>query len=87
MSLFMRLVIMVTLFITINKKFDLVLEPVCLKENPVTNSILEPRSVVVKLRSVVLIPLSTSPDIDQRRVDQEADLRGFDHGGRRVLMP
>ena len=42
MSLFVRLVIMVTLFITINKNFDLVLEPVCLKENPATDSILEP---------------------------------------------
>ena len=81
----MRLVIIVTLFITINKNFDLVLEPVCLKENSVTDSILEPRSVVVKSRSVVLTPLSTSPDIDQRRA--EADLRGFDHGGHRVLMP
>ena len=30
MSLFVRLVIMVALFITINKNFDLVLEPVCL---------------------------------------------------------
>ena len=87
MSLFVRLVIMVALFITINKNFDLVLELVCLKENPVTDSILEPRSVVVKPRSVVLTPLSTSPDIDQRRADQEADLRGFDHGGRGVLMP
>ena len=87
MSLFVRLVIMVTLFITINKNFDLVLKPVCLKENPVTNSILEPRSVVVKPRSVVLTPLSTSPDIDQQRADQKADLRGFDHGGRGVLMP
>ena len=67
MSLFVRLVIMVTLFITIKKNFDLVLEPVCLKENPVTDSVLE-------------------PDIDQRRADQEADLRGFDHGGRGVLM-
>ena len=86
MSLFMRLVIMVTLFITINKNFDLILKPVCLKENPVTNSILEPRSVVVKPRSVVLTSLSTSPDIDQRRADQEADLQGFDHGGRGVLM-
>ncbi|KAK9995891.1 hypothetical protein SO802_020577 [Lithocarpus litseifolius] len=64
------------------------------KENPSTHrthqevidSVLEPRSVVVKLRSVVLTPLSTSPDIDQRRADQEADLRGFDHGGRGVLM-
>ena len=74
MSLFVRLVIMVTLFITINKNFDLVLEPVCLKENSVTDSILKPRSVVVKSRSVVLTPLSTSPDIDQRRADQEADL-------------
>ena len=64
MSLFVRLVIMVTLFITINKNFDLVLEPVCLKENPVTDLILEPRSVVVKSRSVVLTPLSTSLDID-----------------------
>ena len=87
MSLFVRLVIMVTLFITINKNFDIVLETVCLKENPVADSILEPRLVVVKSRSVVLTPLSTSPDIDQRRVDQEADLRGFDHGGRGVLMP
>ena len=67
MSLFVWLVIMVTLFITINKNFDIVLEPVCLKENPVTDSILE-------------------PDIEQRRADQEADLRGFDHGGRGVLM-
>ena len=67
MSLFVRLVIMVALFITINKNFDLVLELVCLKENPVTDSILEPRSVV-------LTPLSTSPNIDQRRADQEADL-------------
>ena len=74
MSLFVRLVIMVTLFITINKNFDIVLEPVCLKENPVTDSILEPRLVVVKSRSVVLTPLSTSPNIDQRRADQEADL-------------
>ena len=65
---------MVTLFITINKNFDIVLEPVCLKENSVTDSILKPRSVVVKSRSVVLTPLSTSPDIDQRRADQEADL-------------
>ena len=87
MSLFVRLVIMVALFITINKNFDLVLELVCLKENPVTDSILEPRSVVVKPRSVVLTPLSTSPNIDQRRADQEVDLRGFDHGGRGVLMP
>ena len=65
---------MVALFITINKNFDLVLELVCLKENPVTDSILESRSVVVKPRSVVLTPLSTSPNIDQRRADQEADL-------------
>ena len=43
--------------------------------------------MVVKPRLVVLTPLSTSPDIDQRRADQEADLRGFDHGGRGVLMP
>ena len=64
MSLFVWLVIMVTLFITINKNFDIVLEPVCLKENPVTDSILEPRLVVVKSRSVVLTPLSTSLDID-----------------------
>ena len=87
MSLFVWLVIMVTIFITINKNFDIVLEPVCLKENSVTDLILEPKSVVVKSRSVVLTPLSTSPYIDQRRVDQEANLRGFDHGGRGVLMP
>ena len=87
MSLFVRLVIMFTLFITINKNFDLVLEPMCLKENSITDSILEPRLVVVKPRSVVLTPLSTSPNINQRRADKEADLRGFDHGGHGVLMP
>ena len=43
--------------------------------------------MVVKPRLVVLTPLSTSPDIDQRRANQEADLRGFDQGGRGVLMP
>ena len=39
--------------------------------------------------SVVQNPVTDSvlePDIDQRRADQEADLRGFDHGGRGVLM-
>ncbi|KAF3960067.1 hypothetical protein CMV_015180, partial [Castanea mollissima] len=51
-----------------------------LYQNPVTNSVLEPRSVVVKPRTVVLTPLFTSPDNDQRRADQETDLQGFDHG-------
>ena len=56
-------------------------------QNPVTDSVLKPISVVVKPRSMDLTPLSTSPDIDQRQADQEVDLRGFDHGGRGVLMP
>ena len=39
---------------------------------------------------VVQNPVTDSvlePDIDQRWADQEADLRGFDQGGRGVLMP
>ncbi|KAF3948558.1 hypothetical protein CMV_025461 [Castanea mollissima] len=57
--------------------------------NPKTQSPIRywsPDQVVVKPRTVVLTPLSTSPDNDQQRADQEADLRGFDHGGRGVLM-
>nr|POF24811.1 hypothetical protein CFP56_59792 [Quercus suber] len=35
----------------------------------------------------IVTNLVLEPDIDQRQADQEADLRGFDHGGRGVLMP